>query len=220
MTSETKPQNIPNIITLKSYLADDTGYWKRLALLAGTSFGLMIGFASFFTLRSTPNLLMSPLTGAVFTTFFGGLFFGTFFPIMMRRKTNWLKTSLYNGADWISNSLPSGFQALYQIPCSQVDGALGIGGVFYAGQDSFLFVPHKLNGREIPPVTIYPLATVTTELAPPDRQTSIRKLLIPHPQPHLILAWQSGQIRLAVPQPATIRNKIESTLQLLRSLNA
>jgi hypothetical protein len=205
-----------NVIALESYLADETGYWGRLGVVSGIFFGVTMTAAGLIILSHTPNLLLSPLVGSIVGGLVGGFFFGIFFPITLRRKVNSYTTGLYRGEDWIATIPPLGMKPDYQLPCTRIDGRLGIGGTLCAGREALVFVPHKLNRRKVQPVTMSPIATLRTELAPSAPRNFLQKLLVPKPQPQLTITSQSDTVYLAVPQPAATIAKLDHVLGGLR----
>jgi hypothetical protein len=205
-----------NVITLDSYLTDETGYWGRLGLVSGVLFGLMMAAGGLLILSHTPNLVLPPLIGSTISGLFGGLLFGIFFPLAFRRTTNIYAKSLYKGEDWIANDPPPGIDPDYQLLCTRIVGSMGVGGILYAERRALVFVPHKLNRRRHQPVTLSPVTNLRTELSPPPARNFLQKLLVPKPQPQLIITSPTEQMYLTVPQPVVTISMLDHVLERLK----
>ena len=199
---------VTNLLPLTDYLAE-TGYWQRLPILCGVMFALFMGSGVFVITTNTPNLMYSPIVSSMVGGLFGGLFFGVFFTFFTRRRFNNYLACFYKGEGWIANPPPEDLHAIFQVPGARVDSGLNAGGLLYVGPEALAFVPQKLNRRQVAPVTLAPISSLSFELADPPKGNGLQRFLIPRPQPHLLISGEAIQLRLIIPQPSVVLERLK-----------
>ena len=86
-----------NLIPRAAYDHDETGYWRRLPYAAGMMFATLTVLTD-FVFSSMPNRFYPPtLAGMIVRGAFSGLFFGSLFPLLFRRKMRRITDRLYAG---------------------------------------------------------------------------------------------------------------------------
>lgn len=207
-----------NLLPLDAYRRDESGYWKRLSIVAGFSFGLFMAVASYFILGNTPNLLHPRSPGEILLIgVFCAVFFGTLFPRNLRRKMQRFTDRLYSGDETLISIPPTEGPFDYKLPCTWLRESIGVGGVLYVGSSGMLFVPHRLNQRVAQFFRMAPLETLSVTVVESHRGNVLQRILVPHPPAVLEIGWRSESARFRVPSAATTADLLTQAMQSLRS---
>ena len=206
-----------NLLPLAAYQTDDSGYWRRSPVVSGLLFGVWMGiFAAVFPLDDS-NLLYSRTT-RIAISFFSGLIFGPFFTLLTRWWTRLIQTGLYSGKSWIDVPPPANIGVNYRIVCSLIKGRIAVGGVAYLHSEGVIFAPHKRNratNKRL--LEMKPLRELRFDTAVLPVRNQIQRILIPRPQPVLVVQWPDGDARFVVPCAASLALKLTELAKTLVS---
>jgi hypothetical protein len=202
------------LVALTAYDVDETGYWGRLRWVSGVYFGLAMAAVSLVL----PNTRYSPPVTAAMSLAICGPLFGLAFPALVRRMTNLITAGIYAGESWIIDPPPVNYCVYYQIPCTRMNGSMGIGGVLYLGRKGLLFVPHKRNRKQSAPLEMGPLEVLKISRVPPFIGNRIQRLLIARPQEQIEVTWNGTTARFLMPNPADTFVKFSRSLVTLQQI--
>jgi hypothetical protein len=203
-----------NLLPRESYHVDETGYWSRLPLVTGAFWGSAMTVAGYFILKNTPNLLYPPTWWRMLLLgLLGGFLFGTSFTALMRFRMRRLIDRLYSGDVNLIGYSPSDDSFSYRLPCTWINGNIGVGGILYIGNAELLFSPHKVNAKSASKLHIHPIADVHINVAQlfPKRNL-LQRLLVPRPQPYMEITWGTEYANFLVPTPLTAVSKLSQVL--------
>lgn len=208
-----------NLLSREEYDKDETGYWKRIPIVAGTAFGISMAIAGYFILERTPNLLHPPtLREILLIGILSGIFFGALFPWTFRRKSRQMIDRLYAGDERLITTPSAEDSFDYRFPCTWVKSSLGVGGVLYVGSSGLLFVPHRFNSPSVSAFRMTPLEDLHVGLSETPRSLSpLQRMLVPHPQPLMEIQWTSGSACFLVPSAAMTVDRLAQVLRNLKS---
>jgi hypothetical protein len=212
---------IENLLPCDAYHSDETGYWKRMPLVAGLFFGVATAISSAIFPLDDSNLLYSRTTRVLISLIGGGILFGLLFPFLLRSWTFFTSDALYAGKRWIDASPPANRQLDYRFPCTLMTGWRSVvGGVMYLGPDGLIFVPHKRNRRKAQLLEMGPLNGVTIGTADPPARNRLQRILIPHPQQVLEVQWPGGTAKFLVPSVMSTTTRLSNLTEMLRGKEA
>jgi len=207
-----------NLLPLDAYHRDESGYWRRMPIVAGTFFGLAMAVGSYFILGNTPNLLHPRSPGEILLIgILSGLFFGALFPLSLRHKLRRFTNRLYSGDEGLIRIPTTEGPFDYKLPCNWLQESVGVGGVLCVGRSGLLFVPHALNRRSATFFRMAPLEQLQVGVSKAPRSLSLlQRMLVPHPPSLLEIRWPSEVACFVVPQATTTADLLIRVLHDLK----
>jgi hypothetical protein len=140
-----------DLVKLEDYDLFQAQLWKRLRLLAGWGFGVIMGlmlFAGSLTAGVWYALALATIIGAVAGLAFGFIWTGT-----MRSWARRFMIKVYEGDRSVIGAPSPNAHA--RLPCGWFRSRnVVIGGILYLGPDGATFVPHQRFQRGVPPVAL------------------------------------------------------------------
>ena len=207
---------LENLLPWEAYETDEDGYWRRLGLLAGATFGVL--FALVELVFPTPNTRYSPPVDAMLSLLIGGPVFGFCTSAWLRRYARRIRAGLYSGEPWIISAPPADRLFYYQLVCIWLRGHAWVGGVLYLGRNGALFVPHTKNRKAAHPLEIAPIDDVSVRLTDPLPRNAIQRFLIPRPQKQIEVSWSGDSARFITPKATEVFASIGRCLEAMKRI--
>lgn len=217
-------QPIENLVPLTAYYVDETGYWGRLRWVSGIYFGLAVGIVMSLVdliFPSSNSRYSPPATAAIslaISLLIAAPLSGVTFPALVRKKMRQITDGIYAGEPWIIDPPPANQWVYYQVPCTWVNGRVGVGGVLYLGRGGFYFQPHKKNKKGGASLEMSPIDSLRISRVGPPPLNGIQRLLIPHPQEQIEVTWSGGTAGFLMPSPADTFVKLEQCLKTFQHI--
>ena len=198
-----------------STFGSSSGYWKRLAYVAGIPFGLV------FSLMAASALWQyGPYRALSWSIVIGvscGVAFGCLMSFLLKWKVVKMARSIYLQEGRFAAPPPQGRQPQYRLPCSwKKSPRMSIGGSLYILPESLIFVPHEMNlPSDRKSVSIPREGAVEMELVEQDT-TGWLRFLVPHPPPALRITIAESAWDFVVPCPEETLRRMNDALVACR----
>jgi hypothetical protein len=178
---------VKNLLPREAYDQDETGYWKRMAIVLGTAFGFIFALLMYFGERTVPNIQHVPTLGeTVLVGVIAGLFFGTVFPRRFKRRLRDRTDRLFAADESLIGPPPTTDAIVATLLCTWIKGARGVGGVMYIGAAGLEFVPNRDELMSTDGFRMAPVADLHIGLAEATESKSLLfRILMPEPKPRM-----------------------------------
>jgi hypothetical protein len=209
---------VKKLLAREAYDQDATGYWKRLPIVVGTTFGFIFAVLMYFGERTVPNIQRVPTLGEmVLVGVIAGLLFGTVFPRRFRRRLRDRTDRLFAADESLIGPPPTAKPIVSTLLCTWIKGALGVGGVLYVGAAGLEFVPNRDELKSIDGFRMAPLNDLHVGLAEATQSSNLLlRILIPEPKPRMQIRWRSGTALFMVPSAETTVVQLTQVISELR----
>lgn len=206
-----------NLLPREAYDQDETGYWKRLPIFLGTTFGVIFAALMYLGERTVPNLQRVPTLGEmVLVGVIAGLLFGTVFPRRFRRRLRDRTDRLFAADESLIGPPPATDAIVATLLCTWIKGARGVGGVLYIGPAGLEFVPNRDELTSVDGFRMAPLNDLHIGLTEAtESKNLLSRILIPEPKSRMQIRWQSGTALFFVP---SVEATVERLTQVIRGL--
>jgi hypothetical protein len=205
-------RTVKDLVPREVYDSDDTGYWKRLPVAMGLSFGISMSLAVILIVPRgswTFRVLLGLLGGVI-----AGVLFGVVSPRLFRRKMKAFTDKLFAADPQLVPVPPAAKGLSHRLICDWIQpSGFAIGGVLYLGRDGLLFVPHLKNlKRDQAILNMGSSDQIQLTLVQPSIN-AVQRVLIPNPPQHLEVAGNGRRETFLIPQPERVIQLIRERLQ-------
>lgn len=214
-----------HLVPSEAYDLDETGYRRRMPLIAGFAFSLV-----FWLMFVVPDLF-SPIGPSwvfsslvLFIGFIAGIAYG-FVRIASRPQIAPSIEAIYTDTSALAVPPPEK-EYSYRVPCLWMKfPGFEVSGVLYIGKEGLVFMPHshqhKRNGwfeydqpQLQKPLEIVPLDRISLNLIEARFDFFQRILHAKMPQ-YIEIIWPGGKAHFAVPQAEKTKDKLERAISSL-----